>query len=159
MTDFYNLSATLPSWKTVSMEQYRGKVVLIVNTASKCGLRWQYSWLEALHNKYKDEWLVVLWFPSNQFANQEPWTDEEIKEQCLINHGVTFQLFKKVILNGEGSDEIFTYLKAQNESFFWTKIKWNFTKFLVSKEGKTVKRFAPIVKPEKMVEDIEKFLK
>ena len=158
MTDFYNLSATLPSWKTVSMEEYKGKVVLIVNTASKCGLTPQYAWLETLHQKYKDAGLVILWFPCNQFANQEPWTDEEIKSQCLLNYWVTFPIFSKIEVNWENTHEIFKFLKNKNWNIFWRKIKWNFTKFLVSKDGETVKRFAPVVKPEKMKEDIERLL-
>ena len=158
MTNFYDLSAKLPSGKTVSMGEYKGKTVLIVNTASKCGLTPQYKWLEALHQKYKDQWLVILWFLCNQFANQEPWTDEEIKMGCLLNYWVTFPIFSKIDVNWENTHELFKFLKNKNWNIFWRKIKWNFTKFLVSKDGKTVKRFAPIIKPEKMEKDIEELL-
>ena len=158
MSDFYNLRAELPSWEKVSMSDYKWKVILIVNTASKCGLVGQYAWLETLYKKYKDKWLVVLWFPCNQFANQEPLKSKDIKTECLINYGVTFPIFKKIDVNGKNASEIFTYLKKQNWSIFWTRIKWNFTKFLISRDGESVKRFAPIVKPEKMEEDIIKLI-
>lgn len=150
MNNFYKLKAELPSGKIVSMQAYKGKVILIVNTASKCFLTGQYEWLEILYKKYKDQWFVVLGFPCNQFANQEPGNPEEIKQECLLNYGVTFPIFKKIEVNGENTHEIFRYLKNSNFNILWSKIKWNFTKFLVSKDGKTVKRFAPITKPEKL---------
>ena len=159
MNDFYELEGTLPSGKTVKLDEYKGKVIIIANTASKCGLTYQYEGLEALYKKYKDQWLVVLWFPCNQFANQEPGSDEEIKQNCLINYGVTFPVFKKVDVNGKDTHEIFNYLKKSTFNIFWNKIKWNFTKFLVSKDWTTIKRFAPITKPEKLEKQIIKLLK
>ncbi len=159
MNELYNLKAELPSGELVSLGKYKGKVILIANTASKCWLTYQYQWLEDLYKKYKDDWLVVLWFPCNQFANQEPWDDNSIKQNCLINYGVTFPVFKKIKVNWYNTHEIFDYLKNNSNSFFWKKIKWNFTKFLVSKDWKTIKRFAPIVKPEKLESQIIKFLK
>lgn len=158
MKNFYDLEAELPSGKKVKLEEYKGKVIIIANTASKCGLTYQYTWLEELYKKYSDKWLVVLWFPCNQFANQEPWTDEEIKQNCLINYWVTFPVFKKIDVNWENTHEIFKYLKENTFSLFWNKIKWNFTKFVVSKDWKTIKRYAPVTKPEKLEKLIVKFL-
>lgn len=159
MSDFYNLEAELMSWKKVSMLEYEDKVVLIVNTASKCGLTGQYEWLETLYKKYKDQWLVILGFPCNQFGNQEPGSSKEIKSQCLMNYGVTFPMFKKIEVNWKNTHEIFEYLKKQNFNLFWKKIKWNFTKFLISKDWEKTKRFAPITKPEKLESLIIKLLK
>ncbi|MDD3145379.1 MAG: glutathione peroxidase [Candidatus Gracilibacteria bacterium] len=156
--NFYDLEAELPSGKKVKLEEYKGKVIIIANTASKCGLTYQYAGLEELYKKYSDKGLVVLGFPCNQFANQEPGTDDEIKQNCLINYGVTFPVFKKIDVNGENTHEIFKYLKENTFSLFGKKIKWNFTKFVVSKDGKIIKRFAPVTKPEKLENIIEKFL-
>lgn len=159
MKNFYELEAVLPSGKIVKMEEYKWKVILIVNTASKCWLTPQYEWLENLYKKYKNKWLVILWFPCNQFANQEPWTDDEIKQNCLINYWVSFPIFKKVDVNWENTCEIFKYLKDNTFSLFWKNIKWNFTKFLISSDWKKIKRFAPLVKPEDLEEKIIKLLK
>jgi glutathione peroxidase len=158
MKNFYELEAELPSWKIVKMEEFKWKTILIANTASKCGLTYQYEWLEELHKKYKDEWLVVLGFPCNQFWNQEPWSDKEIKETCLLNYGVTFPVFKKIEVNWEWTHEIFKHLKKNSFNIFWGKIKWNFTKFLISSNGEEIKRFAPMTKPEKLEKHINKFL-
>ena len=158
MNDFYKLNAELPSGEVVSMEQYKGKVVLIANTASKCGLTYQYTGLEELYKKYKDQGLVVLGFPCNQFANQEPGSDEEIKSACLLNYGVTFPVFKKVDVNWENTHEVFEYVKNNSFTFLGKKIKWNFTKFLVNKDGEKIKRFAPITKPEKLEKQILELL-
>ncbi|MDD3793814.1 MAG: glutathione peroxidase [Candidatus Gracilibacteria bacterium] len=158
MKNFYELEAELPSGKKVKLEEYKGKVIIIANTASKCGLTYQYAGLEELYKRYSDRGLVVLGFPCNQFANQEPGTDEEIKQNCLINYGVTFPVFKKIDVNGENTHEIFSYLKENTFSLFGSKIKWNFTKFIISKDGKTIKRFAPVTKPEKLEKLIVKFL-
>ncbi len=158
MKKLYDLEGELPSWKKVKLSEYAWKVLLIVNTASKCGLTYQYEWLQALYEKYKDEWLMILGFPCNQFANQEPWSDEEIKANCLINYWVTFPVFKKVDVNWKNTHEIFKYLKANTFNLFWSKIKWNFTKFLISKDGKKIKRFSPMAKPESFENEIIKFL-
>lgn len=154
MNNFYKLSAELPSGKSISMEEYKWKVIIIANTASKCGLTYQYEGLEELYKKYKDQGLVVLGFPCNQFANQEPGSDSEIKEQCLLNYGVTFPVFKKVDVNGEDTHEVFKYLKDNSFALFGKKIKWNFTKFVISKDGTSVKRFAPTTKPHKLEKHI-----
>jgi glutathione peroxidase len=158
MKNFYELEADLPSWKIVKLEEYKGKVIIIANTASKCGLTYQYEWLEALYKKYKDKGLVVLWFPCNQFANQEPGSDEEIKQNCLINYWVTFPVFKKVDVNWKNTHEIFDYLKKNIFNIFGSKIKWNFTKFVISKDWEKIKRFAPTTKPEKLEKEIIKLL-
>ena len=154
----YNLKAKTIGGKEISFEDYKGKTLVIVNTASKCGLTPQYKGLEELYKKYIDQGLVILGFPCNQFANQEPWTDEEIKANCLINYWVTFPVFKKIDVNWENTHEIFKYLKQNTFNLFWSKIKWNFTKFLINQEGKVIKRYAPLIKPEKIAKDIQKIL-
>lgn len=155
---FYNLSATSLQGKVVPMETYKGKVVLVVNTASKCGLTPQYEGLESLYHKHKDEGLVILGFPCNQFGNQEPGGRKEIEEGCLINYGVSFPMFDKVDVNGDNTHPVFRYLKSELGSILGSRIKWNFTKFLIDANGKPVKRFAPITKPEKIEPYIEKLL-
>lgn len=140
------------------MEAYKGKVVLVVNTASQCGLTPQYEGLEALYRKHKDEGLVVLGFPCNQFGNQEPGGKKEIEEGCLINYGVSFPMFDKVDVNGDKAHPLFKYLKSELGSILGRRIKWNFTKFLIDANGKPVKRFAPITKPEKLAPYVEELL-
>jgi len=132
------------------MDVYKDKVVLVVNTASKCGLTPQFEGLEDLYRKYKEKGLVILGFPSNQFANQEPGDEKSIAEGCVINYGVTFPMFAKVDVNGEGAHPLFQYLRKSLGGFFGDKIKWNFTKFLVDATGKPIKRFSPFTKPEKI---------
>ena len=156
--NFYNLKATLLNGKTVAMEQYKGKTIIIVNTASKCGLTPQYEGLENLYQKYKDQGLVILGFPCNQFGKQESGTSDEIQEFCQINYGVSFPMFEKIEVNGNNTHPIFKYLKSKLGGCFGNKIKWNFTKFIIDKNGKAVKRFAPITKPEKMDKLIKKIL-
>ncbi|GGF74082.1 glutathione peroxidase [Wenyingzhuangia marina] len=156
--NFYNLKATLLNGKTVAMEQYKGKTIIIVNTASKCGLTPQYEGLENLYQKYKDQGLVILGFPCNQFGKQESGTSDEIQEFCQINYGVSFPMFEKIEVNGNNTHPIFKYLKSKLGGCFGSKIKWNFTKFIIDKNGKTVKRFVPITKPEKMEKLIKKIL-
>ncbi len=153
-TSFYEFAARTIQGKEVSMEQYRGKVVLIVNTASKCGFTPQYEGLEKLHEQYNDRGLVILGFPCNQFGNQEPGSEQEIQNGCLINYGVTFQMFGKVEVNGDNAHPVFQFLKKKLPGLFGGKIKWNFTKFLIDRDGNPVKRFAPVTKPEKMEKDI-----
>lgn len=155
---FYNLSIHTPKGEKVEMSRYKGSVVLVVNTATKCGLAPQFDGLEQLHQKYKDKGLVVLGFPSDQFLNQEPETNESMVEACLINHGVTFQLFEKIDVNGKNTHEIFKYLKSELPGFISGKIKWNFTKFLIDRTGKPVKRYSPTTVPEKIEADILKLL-
>ncbi|MCY1722969.1 glutathione peroxidase [Prolixibacteraceae bacterium Z1-6] len=156
--NFYQFSAQSLQGKEINMEAYKGKTVLVVNTASKCGLTPQFEGLETLNKKYKDKGLVILGFPCNQFANQEPGDEKSISEGCLINYGVTFQMFSKIDVNGKTAHPIYKYLKNELGGVFGSKIKWNFTKFLIDSEGNPVKRFAPTTKPEKIDKYLEKVL-
>lgn len=155
---FYDFSIHTPNGEKVEMSHYHGKVVLVVNTATKCGLAPQFDGLEQLHQKYKDRGLVVLGFPCDQFLNQEPETNETVVEACRINHGVTFQLFEKIDGNGKNTHPLYQYLKSELPGFLGGKIKWNFTKFLIDKNGKPVKRYSPTTVPEKIEADILKLL-
>ncbi|MCL4143709.1 UNVERIFIED_CONTAM: hypothetical protein GTU68_028459 [Idotea baltica] len=137
------------------MSDFNGKSVLIVNTATQCGLTPQFEGLEQLHQKYKEQGLVILGFPCNQFMNQEPETNETIEQVCLINHGVTFPLTEKIDVNGRNTHPIFKYLKKELGGLLGGKIKWNFTKFLIDRDGTPVKRFAPTTTPDKMEKDIK----
>ena len=157
-SNFYQFKATSLQGKEINTERYKGNVILVLNTASKCGFTPQYEGLEKLYKEYKDKGLVILGFPCNQFGNQEPGTEKEISEGCLINYGVTFPMFSKVDVNGENSHPIFKYLKNELKGFLGKNIKWNFTKFLIDKEGKPFKRFSPFTKPEKLRRDIESLL-
>lgn len=179
--------ATIYDFKTlnnkgveVSFKDYEGKVLLIVNTASKCGFTPQYDGLEALYQKYKDQGFVIVGFPCDQFAGQEPGSNEEIAEFCRINHGVTFPLMAKTDVNGENAEPIFEYLKAQAPTEVYNGIKgkatrvmlkglsktakkesdilWNFTKFLVNRDGTVIKRYAPITTPEEIEKDLQGML-
>ena len=134
-----------------ALASYEGKVILVVNTASRCGFTPQYAGLEALHKKYKDRGLVVLGFPCNQFGHQEPGDDTEIAAFCTLNFGVTFPLMHKTDVNGPGTHPVYVFLKGKAPG----TIKWNFTKFLVGRDGKTVSRFPSTTKPEKLEKDIE----
>jgi len=156
---FYDFEAISLQGKKVSMEIFKGKTVLVVNTASKCGLTPQYEGLEKLYKTYKDKGLVILGFPCNQFANQEPGDESSISEGCLINYGVSFPMFAKVDVNGETAHPLFQYLKKELKGTFGNRVKWNFTKFLIDSEGKPLKRFSPYTKPEKMEKDIIRALK
>lgn len=158
-TKFYDLSAKTLQGNDLKMKSYKGKVVLVVNTASKCGFTPQYEGLEELNRKYKDKGLEILGFPCNQFGNQEPGTSKDIEEGCLINYGVSFQMFDKVDVNGDKAHPIFNYLKDELRGKLGKKIKWNFTKFLIDNNGKPIKRFASITKPERIEKDIVKLLK
>ena len=149
-TSFYDFNALDLKGNTVDMSSFKGKTVLVVNTATKCGLAPQFDGLEQLYQKHKDEGLVVLGFPSNQFANQEPGDAKSIEEGCRINYGVTFPIFSKIDVNGASAHPLFKYLKKQLSGWFGGRIKWNFTKFLVDEHGKPVKRFSPTTKPEKI---------
>ncbi|WP_159518851.1 glutathione peroxidase [Sunxiuqinia indica] len=157
-TNFYKLKATSLDGKEIDFSSYAGKVILVVNTASKCGFTPQYEGLEKLHKTYKDQGLVVLGFPCNQFGKQEPGTEKEIAEGCLVNYGVTFQMFKKVEVNGDQAHPVFNFLKHKLTGVLGSRIKWNFTKFLIDRNGNPVKRFAPVTKPGKMEEDIKALL-
>lgn len=159
MSGLYDLSAGTLVGAEQSFAAYEGKVVLVVNTASKCGFTPQYKGLEALYQKYKDRGLEVLGFPCNQFGKQEPGSAEEIGGFCERNFGVSFPLFAKVDVNGDNAHPLFTHLKQQAPGILGTEsIKWNFTKFLVGREGEVVKRFAPKDKPESLESAIEALL-
>ena len=176
MATIYDFKALSNKGAEVDFSQFEGKVLLIVNTASKCGFTPQYDGLEALYQKYKDRGLVILGFPCDQFANQEPGSDEQIEEFCRLNHGVTFPLMAKSDVNGANANPVFEFLKEQapTEEYKGLKAKathamlkrisksvekesdilWNFTKFLVSKDGKTIQRFAPVAEPKDFEENI-----
>ena len=158
MATIYDFKALDNKGKELDFAQFEGKVLMIVNTASKCGFTPQYDGLEALNKKYKDQGLVIIGFPCDQFAHQEPGTDEEIAEFCRLNHGVTFQLMSKIEVNGKNAHPIYEYLKGAAKGTLGNAIKWNFTKFLISRDGQTVKRYAPTVKPEDMEKDIVELL-
>ena len=178
---------TIYSFKTLSnkgaeveLSQFKGKVLMIVNTASKCGFTPQYDGLEALYQKYKDQGLVILGFPCDQFAGQEPGSNEQIEEFCRLNHGVTFPLMAKTDVNGENAEPVFEYLKSQapTEEYKGLKAKatrtmlkgisktakkesdilWNFTKFLVNRDGTVIKRYAPVTTPEEIEKDLQEML-
>ena len=155
---FYDFTFRDSFGSTVSMSEFRGKVVLIVNTATKCGLAGQFKELEQLHQKYKDKGLVVIGFPSNQFK-QEPETNETMVKACLINFGVTFLISEKINVNGKDAHPLFVYLKKElRGGLLGSNIKWNFTKFLVSKEGVPFKRYSPTTKPVEIEGDIVSLL-
>ncbi len=158
MVGFYDLKATSLQGKEISMEDYRGKVVLVVNTASKCGFTPQYEGLQKLYETYKDQGLEILGFPCNQFGKQEPGTADEIGEFCRINYGVTFQMFEKIDVNGDDTHPVYVFLKDQLPGKLGKKIKWNFTKFLIDRDGRPHKRYSSSTKPEKLVREIEALL-
>jgi glutathione peroxidase len=152
---FFELSAVGNNGKQIDFKAFEGKVVLVVNTASKCGFTPQYKGLEELHRKYKDAGLVVLGFPCDQFANQEPGSDEEIAAFCSVNYGVTFQIMSKIEVNGKGTHPVFAFLKSRTSGLLGDSIKWNFTKFLVSRDGKKINRYSPSTEPANLARDIE----
>ncbi len=176
----YDFKALTSRGKELDFAQFEGKVLLIVNTASKCGFTPQFKGLEELNRKYKDQGLVIIGFPCNQFKEQDPGNDSQIEEFCQLNYGVTFQIMKKIDVNGETADPIFKYLKEQapKEDYKGLKakaakalfkrisdtaktesdIQWNFTKFLISKDGKMIKRFAPTAEPTDFEQEIVNFL-
>lgn len=156
---FYDFSAKEMDGKDVLMEQYKGKVVLIVNTASKCGLTPQFKGLEELYVEYKEQGFEILGFPCNQFANQDSGTNEEIQNFCLLNYGVSFTMFEKIDVNGENAHPLYKYLKNEAKGFLSKEIKWNFTKFLLDTDGNVIKRYASTVVPAKIEADIKNLLK
>ena len=158
MASIYDFKALNNKGSEVDFADFKGKVLLIVNTASKCGFTPQYDGLEALWKKYKDQGLVVIGFPCDQFAHQEPGSDAEIAEFCRLNHGVTFPLMSKIEVNGEGAHPIYKYLKSETKGLLGGAIKWNFTKFLISRDGTKIERFAPMAKPESLEDKIKALL-
>ena len=180
MAKIYDFKALTSKGKEIDFSEYQGKVLLIVNTASKCGFTPQFAGLEEMNQKYKDKGLVIIGFPCNQFKEQDPGSDAQIEEFCQLNYGVTFQIMKKTDVNGPDASPIFEYLKTQapTENYNGLKAKathallkkisnsvekesdilWNFTKFLISKDGETIKRFAPTTDPKDFEKDVEAML-
>jgi len=155
-----DFSATLPNGETLSLADKAGKVLLVVNTASKCGFTPQYAGLEALWQKYRDSGFEVIGFPCNQFGAQEPGNADEIASFCSLNYGVSFPMMAKIDVNGTEADPLYQWLKAAAPGVLGTQgIKWNFTKFLIGRDGKVVRRYAPTDKPEGLEADIEAQLK
>jgi len=155
----YDFKANSLDGKPVDLQQYRGKVLLIVNTASNCGFTPQYKGLEAVYQQFRDKGVEVLGFPCNQFGAQEPGTADEIGAFCERNYGVSFPLFDKIDVNGDGAHPLFKHLKSEAPGLMGTEaIKWNFTKFLVRKDGRVYKRYAPQTEPKELMKDIEKLL-
>lgn len=158
MTSFYDLTFADTTDKETSLSEYRGRVVLIVNTATQCGLAGQLKELETLHQDYKGRGLVVIGFPCDQFAGQEPETDETVVGVCRRDFGVTLQIGKKIEVNGKNTHPIFSHLKSQTKSLLGENIKWNFTKFLISADGKEAQRYAPTTSPLSLRKEIESLL-
>ena len=158
MEKIYDFKALTSKGKELEFSEFEGKVLLIVNTASKCGFTPQFAGLEELNQKYRDKGLVVIGFPSGDFANQELADGSKAEEFCQLNYGVSFQIMKKVHVNGKDADPVFKYLKSKTRGWFGSAIKWNFTKFLISRDGETIKRYSPLTKPEKITRDIEAML-
>lgn len=154
----YQFSAKTIDGKEKTLEDYKGKVLLIVNTASECGFTPQFEGLQKLYEKYRDQGLEILGFPCNQFGGQDPGSDEEISHFCQSNYGVSFQMFSKIDVNGENAHPLYKYLTQEVKGLLSEKIKWNFTKFLVDKNGEVIDRFAPQKKPESIEKEIEKLL-
>ncbi|MBL4838169.1 MAG: glutathione peroxidase [Kordiimonadaceae bacterium] len=159
MTSVHDFTCPRLTGKEQPLAEYKGNVMLVVNTASKCGFTPQFEGLETLYKDLKDKGLVVLGFPCNQFGKQDPGKNDEIGDFCQINYGVSFPMFSKIEVNGDNTDPLYKHLKAEKAGIFGTeRIKWNFTKFLVNKEGDVVKRFAPKDKPESIRSAIEALL-
>lgn len=155
---FYDYKVKNISGEDVSMSEYKGKVVLIVNTASKCGFTKQYEGLEELYEKYKDQGFVILGFPCNQFGLQEPGGNEEIKNFCTSTFSVTFPMMSKIDVNGDDADPLYKFLKKEKGGILGDEIKWNFTKFLIDREGNVVDRFASQKTPKALEKEVEKLL-
>tara|TARA_R110001592_G_scaffold60360_1_gene183452 strand:+ start:5644 stop:6123 length:480 start_codon:yes stop_codon:yes gene_type:complete len=159
MASIYDFEVNTISGKQVPLSDYKGKVLLIVNTASKCGFTPQFTGLETLYSELHDEGLDVLGFPCNQFLKQDPGNDSEISEFCSLNYGVTFPMFSKIEVNGDNTHPLYTYLKSEAKGLLGSeKIKWNFTKFLVDREGGVIKRYAPNTEPKDIAADIKALL-
>jgi len=154
----YDFSATLNDGKEKKLSAYKGKVLLIVNTASKCGFTPQYKGLQELYAKYKDRGFELLAFPCDQFGHQEPGDDDEIKQFCEMNYGVEFPLFSKIEVNGDRAHPLYKFLKGEKSGLLGDSIKWNFTKFLVDKQGNVIERYAPMTPPRTIAADIDKQL-
>lgn len=158
MTTIYDFTVKDDKGEEVSLEKYTGKVLLVVNTATKCGFTKQYDALEELYKKYKDQGFEILDFPCNQFGSQAPGTIDEINDFCALNFGTSFDRFDKIDVNGENEDPLYTFLKEEKSGLGSKAIKWNFTKFLIDKNGQVVKRYGSQKKPENIAKDIEELL-
>ena len=159
MSSIYSFTAALNNGKTKSLADYKGKVLLIVNTASQCGFTPQYKGLQEIHSKYHAHGLEVLGFPCNQFGHQEPGSDAEIKSFCNLNYGVEFPIFSKIDVNGDAAHPLYKFLKERKSGLLGGTIRWNFTKFLIDRQGNVVDRYAPFTPPANLERDIEKLLK
>jgi glutathione peroxidase len=160
MTNFYDFEVATINGERRRLDVYRGRVLLVVNVASRCGFTPQYAGLESLYRKYRDRGFEVLGFPCDQFGRQEPGNEVEIKEFCKLTYDVTFPLFAKIEVNGAGATPLYRYLKSARRGVLGTKrIKWNFTKFLVDREGNVVRRFGPMAKPERIEKDVSRLLR
>jgi len=159
MTSLQDFSATSLDGQDVDLSAYAGQVVLVVNTASQCGFTPQYKGLQELQEQYKDQGFTVIGFPCDQFGHQEPGDEAAIGAFCEKNYGVTFPMMSKIEVNGDGAHPIYQWLRGQKGGLLGSKIKWNFTKYLVGKDGQVIDRYAPTTKPEKLAGDIEKALK
>lgn len=158
MSKFYDFEVTNAKGETVSLGTYKDKVVVVVNTASKCGFTGQYEQLQELYDTYNKQGLEIAAFPCNQFGQQEQGSNDEIQSFCQLNYGLSFPVYSKIEVNGENENPLYTFLKSEKKGLLGEDIKWNFTKFLVDKNGQVVKRFAPQTNPLKMKKDIEKLL-
>ncbi|BAE04913.1 MULTISPECIES: glutathione peroxidase [Staphylococcus] len=158
MENIYDFVVQKSNGEDYKLEEYKGKVMLIVNTASECGFTPQFEGLQALYEKYKDQGFVILGFPCNQFGGQEPGSGAEANQNCKINYGVTFPIHEKVDVKGENQHPLFRYLTDAAKGMLSEKIKWNFTKFLVDRDGNVISRFSPQKKPAQIEKDIEKLL-
>ena len=154
----YDITVTKANHEDYTLSKYKGHVLLIVNTASECGFTKQFDGLEKLFQQYKDQSFTVLGFPCNQFGGQEPGSGAEAEQNCRLNYGVTFPIHEKINVNGEEAHPLFKYLKDETKGIMGNKIKWNFTKFLIDREGNVVERFAPTKTPEQLKQYIEKYL-
>ncbi len=154
----YDVEVKKSNGEVIKLSEYKGKTILIVNVASKCGFTKQYDGLQKLYDDYKEKDFVILAFPCNQFGGQEPDTADIVESQCRINFGVNFPIMDKINVNGDDEHPLYTYLKKEKTGLFGSKIKWNFTKFLVDKNGKVIERFAPKTEPESLRKYIEKVL-
>lgn len=159
MSNIYDIKVKSIKGDETELKTYRGKAMLIVNTASKCGFTSQFKGLEGLYKKYHEQGLEILGFPCNQFLKQDPASESEISEFCTLNYGVTFPMFSKIEVNGDNTHPLYQHLKSEAKGLLGSeKIKWNFTKFLVDEEGNVLKRYAPNLEPKEITSDIEKLL-
>ncbi|MCD8863221.1 glutathione peroxidase [Staphylococcus arlettae] len=156
--NIYDINVQMPDGSSYTLDKYKGQVMLIVNTASECGFTPQFEDLQALYEEYKDQGFVILGFPCNQFGGQEPGTGEEATQNCKINYGVTFPIHEKIDVKGENQHPLYKFLTEAQNGFFNEKIKWNFTKFLVDREGNVINRFSPQKKSNQFKQDIETLL-